>query len=231
MRRIPALLCVAGLAAAPASAVAGPSKDPWSTPQSQTVERFEWSTSKGRLGVMVMSLTPELRKYFGAADDQGVLVAHVEPGTPAAKAGIEVGDVIVDVRGRKIDTASDVLSAVDDLGNGEHVKVTVVRDRTSRSLDATFTNNATTNAAWSPPWLRDWMKPFESHHAFSTPFAEPTWLWDWLKPREQTKTDTDSAKPVDQTKIDADSATASNWLRKLRELFDPKNPGPTCKRS
>ena len=217
MRRIPALLCVAGLAAAPASAVAGPSNDPWSTPQSQTVERFEWSTSKGRLGVMVMSLTPELRKHFGAPEDRGVLVAHVEPGTPAAKAGIDVGDVIVEVRGRKVDTASDVLSAVDDLGKGEHVKVAVVRDRTSRSLDATLTNNAT-NAAWSPPWLRDWMKPFDSHHVFAMPFDEPTWFRDWLKPLDQTKTDTDPA-------------TAPSWLRKMRELLNPKNSGPTCQRS
>ena len=131
MRRIPALLCVAGLAAAPVSAVAGPSNDPWS--QSQTVEKFSWSTSKGRLGVMVMSLTPQLRKHFGAPEDRGVLVAHVEPGTPAAKAGIEVGDVIVEIRGRKIDTASDVLSAIEGLGKGDHVTVTALRDRTSRS--------------------------------------------------------------------------------------------------
>src|SRR5579871_5943521 len=97
MRRISALLCVAGLAAAPASVAAGPSNDPWSTPQTQTIEKFEWSTAKGRLGVMVMGLTPELRKHFGAPDDRGVLVAHVESGTPAATAGIEVGDVIVEV--------------------------------------------------------------------------------------------------------------------------------------
>lgn len=204
MRRIPALLCVAGLAAAPASAVAGPSHDPWSTPQSQTVERFEWSTSKGRLGVMVMSLTPELRKHFGAPGDRGVLVAHVEPGTPAAKAGIEVGDVIVEVRGRKIDTASDVLSAVDGLGKGDHVKVVAVRDHTSRSFDATLANNA------PAAWLRDWMKPFELHQ----PLSEPTWLRDWLAPV--------------QTNTDTDSATASSWLRKL---FESSSSGPTCQRS
>ena len=217
MRRIPALLCVAGLAAAPARAVAGPSNDPWSTAQSQTVERFVWSTSKGRLGVMVMSLTPELRKHFGAPEDRGVLVAHVDPGTPAAKAGIEVGDVMVEVRGRRIATASDVLSAVDDLAKGEHVKITVLRDRTSRSLDVTLTNHATTNAG-PPPWLRDWMKPFDSHHVFSTPLDEPTWFRDWLKPFEPTKRD-------------LDPAAVGSWLRKLRELFQSKTEAPTAQRS
>ena len=90
MRRFRALLIAAGLAAMPASAAAGPFNDSWSSPQ--IFEKYEWSTSKGRLGVMVMSLTPELRKHLGAAEDRGVLVAHVEPGTPAASAGIAVGD-------------------------------------------------------------------------------------------------------------------------------------------
>jgi len=209
MRRIPALLCAAGLAAAPASVVAGPSNDPSSPPQSQTLG---WSTSKGRLGVMLMSLTPELRKHFGASDDRGVLVAHVDPDTPAAKAGIAVGDVIVEVRGQKIDSASDVLSAVEDLGKGERVKITVFRDRASRSLDATL------DASWSPPWLQNWMKPFDSHHSFSTPLEAPTWFRDVLK-------------PLDQTRTDKDSELASSWLRKLRELFGSKSSGATCQRS
>jgi membrane-associated protease RseP (regulator of RpoE activity) len=147
-----------------------------------------------------------------------VIVAHVDPATPAAKAGIEVGDVIVDVRGRRIDSAADVLSAIEDVGKGEHVKITLVRDRASRSLDATLTNNGTTNARWSPPWLLDWMKPFDSHQRFSTPFEEPPWFRHWLRPHDQTKTDTDSEM-------------ASSWLRKLRELFGPKSSGPSCQRS
>src|SRR4051794_19560494 len=117
MRRFHALLIAAGLAAMPASAAAGPSDDSWSMPQ--VFEKYELSTSRGRLGVMVMSLTPELRKHFGAADDRGVLVAHVAPGTPAAAAGITVGDVIVTVRGHAIGAAADVLTALDDVSRGQ----------------------------------------------------------------------------------------------------------------
>lgn len=150
MRRIPALLFVAGLAAAPASAVAGPSIAPWSNQQSQMVQTFEWSTAKGRLGVMVMSLTPELRKHFGAPEDRGVLVAHVESGTAAAKAGIEVGDVIVEVHGKKIDAAPDVLSAIADVGKGQPTKINLLRDGKARTLDVTLTDNGTTSMMWSP---------------------------------------------------------------------------------
>jgi membrane-associated protease RseP (regulator of RpoE activity) len=205
------------LAAAPASAAAGPSNDLWSTPRSQTVEKLEWSTAKGRLGVMVMSLTPELRKHFGAPEDRGVLVAHVESGTPAAAAGIEIGDVLVEVHGKKIDAAPDVLSALADVGKGEHAKIELVRNGKSRTLEATLADNGMASITWSSPWLREWMKPFETHHAFASPFDEPSWFRDWLK-------------PLDQAKSDKNSTTGSSFVDKLRELFAPKNR-PVCQRS
>jgi membrane-associated protease RseP (regulator of RpoE activity) len=199
------------------SAIAGPSHDPRdssSSPRSQTVERFEWSTSKGRLGVVVMGLTPELRTHFGAPGDRGVLVAHVDPGTPAAKAGIAVGDVIVQVRGQTIDSAADVLAAVEELGKGAHVEVTILRDRASRSLDVKLTNEAA-SASSSSTWFHRWMKAFETD-PFATPLDEPAWLRGW---------------PFDPPKTDPDPATASNWLRKLRDLFEAKRSGPTGRRS
>jgi hypothetical protein len=58
MRRFQALLIAAGLAAAPATAIGGPSGRAASP---QTHDRFEWTMDRGRLGVLVMGLTPELR--------------------------------------------------------------------------------------------------------------------------------------------------------------------------
>jgi S1-C subfamily serine protease len=132
---------------------------------------------------MVMSLTPELRTHFGAPDDRGVLVAHVEPGTPAAAAGLAVGDVIVNVQGQKIDAASDVLAALASLGKGQHAKIDLVRDGKSRSLEATLT----TDASRSGMWLDDWMKSFLGHHPFGAPFVAPYWFPDWSKLPEQPK--------------------------------------------
>jgi S1-C subfamily serine protease len=139
MRRFQALLMAAGLAAAPLSAAAGPSNDP-RTP-ADTYERFEWSTSKGRLGAMVMSLTPELREHFGAAADRGVLVARVEPGTPAKAAGLAVGDVIVEVGTKPVDGAMDVLAALSTVRKGQSVALHVVRDGKAHTLQATLTDD------------------------------------------------------------------------------------------
>ncbi len=177
MRRLHALLIAAGLAAAPAGVAAGPSPDACSP--SGIFEKFEWSASKGRLGVMVMSLTPELRKHFGAAADRGVLVARVEPGTPAATAGIAVGDIIVAVRGDKIDAAHDVLSALAEVNKDQEVTIDLVRHGKPLSVQATLSDDPPARLfgpRWSnTPWLRELMKSFVEPEQTARPSDEP-WL-------------------------------------------------------
>ncbi len=193
MRRFQALLIAAGLAAMPASAAAGPSTDSWSTPQ--ILEKYQFSTSRGRLGVMVMSLTPELRKHLGTAEDRGVLVARVEPGTPAAAAGIAVGDVIVTVRGRAIGGAADVLTALADVSKNQSVAVDLVRDKRPLSLRATLADDASNvmDPAWTqmPQWLRDMMKPLALPEDTASPF-EPRWFRELLHPSKPNESSLDS---------------------------------------
>jgi C-terminal processing protease CtpA/Prc len=130
MRKLSACLTAAMLSVVPASAFAGPDQ-----PDTK-IERFEWSTSQARLGVMVMSITPELRQYFGAPNAHGVLVAKVEPDSAAAKAGIRVGDVIVHVKGESIDDGQDVLEALSSVKQGDRVDVQIVRERKPMTLGA-----------------------------------------------------------------------------------------------
>jgi membrane-associated protease RseP (regulator of RpoE activity) len=56
----------------------------------------------GRLGVEIQALTPQLRDYFEVEGEAGVLVAGVEPDSPAARAGIRAGDVILEADGREV---------------------------------------------------------------------------------------------------------------------------------
>jgi C-terminal processing protease CtpA/Prc len=158
MRKLSACLVAGMLATIPASAVAGPdqtdTREPW-----HRAERFEWSTSQARLGVMVMAMTPELRQYFGAPNAHGVLVAKVEPDSAAAKAGIEVGDVIVNVKGESVDDARDVLEALSTAKQGDKVEVQIVRARKQVSIEATIGKRAMTSSSLQSllreamPWL------------------------------------------------------------------------------
>ena len=63
---------------------------------------------RGWLGVQVQSVTPELAKSFGLQRERGALVADVMADTPAEKAGIERGDIIIEFNGRKIEEMNDL---------------------------------------------------------------------------------------------------------------------------
>lgn len=161
-----ACFMAAALSAAPvALADDQPAADPWTHH-----ETFEWmSSSEGaRLGVMVMSLTPDLRTYFGAPARKGVLVAKVEPNSAAAKAGIKVGDVIIEVKGESVDDASDVISALSDVKQGEKAHVEVIRDKKHVGLDATISPRKTDAVSERPDWIRKAFPWFDSWRSNST---------------------------------------------------------------
>jgi C-terminal processing protease CtpA/Prc len=135
MHRFVSLLLAAGLAMAPAVASGEPAHE------SQT-ESFEMmSMGKGRLGVFVLGITPELRKHYGVPDDRGVLVARVDAGSPAASAGLQAGDIITNAGGRVIDQAGDLASAIAAVGKGKSVDLQVVRDHKPLSLSAKLTSD------------------------------------------------------------------------------------------
>jgi S1-C subfamily serine protease len=85
-----------------------------------------------RLGLQVQEMTPQLRQFFGAAPDQGVLVASVAEGSSADEADIRAGDVIVAVAGNPVQTSRDLEwsgELVDDM-----LVLEIVRDGASRNV-------------------------------------------------------------------------------------------------
>jgi serine protease Do len=82
---------------------------------------------RGWLGVQVQGITPELAKSFGLEREQGALVADVMADTPAEKAGIERGDIIVEFNGRKIEEMNDLPRVVASTPPNADVPVKILR--------------------------------------------------------------------------------------------------------
>jgi membrane-associated protease RseP (regulator of RpoE activity) len=98
------------------------------TPATHPARTFVWkSMGRGYLGVQVLPLTPELRTHFGAPEDRGVLVARVDEGSPAAAAGIQVGDVVTEVDGNPVAGPPQLAVAVRAKKAGESVNVDFLR--------------------------------------------------------------------------------------------------------
>jgi serine protease Do len=97
--------------------------------------RTTGKVTHGRLGVTVQPVDQALADNFGLKGPKGALVGSVQKGSPAAKAGLEPGDVIVGFNGRRIERSSDLPSLVAATKPGSTAKVEVWRDGTSKTVD------------------------------------------------------------------------------------------------
>lgn len=167
MRRylIPALFAAVAVVA-PRAAAADPDHGGPRTTDTNTKEtEYHWSytSEHGRLGVSLVGLNDELRQHFGANASRGVLVSHVEAGSAAAQAGVQVGDVLVAIDHKDAGSAFDVLNVVSKEPKGSTVAVDVIRDGKKMSLKATLNSEPAKEVATPDgmPRIREMMKQMQ----------------------------------------------------------------------
>lgn len=98
---------------------------------------FVWRGGGSRqIGIGVSPLTKQLADYFGIADGKGLLVNNVRENSPASKAGLKAGDIIVEVNGKAVSGDFDLIRAINDKKEGD-VSLTIVRDRNRLTISVT----------------------------------------------------------------------------------------------
>ncbi len=105
---------------------------------------------RGRLGVTVQDVNQSLGESFGLPKPGGALVSSVEDGSPAAKAGLKPGDVILALDGKEVSGSSDLPPRVADLPPGTRAKLEVWRDRRRRELEVQVGEAKDATAAATP---------------------------------------------------------------------------------
>jgi serine protease Do len=83
-----------------------------------------------RLGIGALDLSGQLGKYFGAPDGQGVLVSEVRDSTPAAKAGLQAGDVITKLDGEPVRNVGELRGKLAEKRDAKTVTLTILRKGT-----------------------------------------------------------------------------------------------------
>lgn len=89
----------------------------------------------GYLGVELLDLTSELRAHFGAPAEEGVMISRVVAGSPAAKAGLQVADIVVGVGGSKVHDSWELSGEIWRRGDGEKVGLDLVRGGKARHVE------------------------------------------------------------------------------------------------
>ncbi|MBI3569588.1 MAG: DegQ family serine endoprotease [Gammaproteobacteria bacterium] len=94
---------------------------------------------RGWLGVSIQDVTPDLAKQFGLKESRGALVSEIIPDSPAAAAGIQSGDIITAFNGKTVDSTSILRNTVAQTPVGKTVKVELLRDKKTVSVEVKIT--------------------------------------------------------------------------------------------
>lgn len=90
---------------------------------------YQMESSGAYMGVSLDDLNSQLGEYFGVEKGKGALITEVMKDSPAEKAGLKAGDVIVNIDGMEVEGAADVKEIVMDTEEGDKIEVSVLRDR------------------------------------------------------------------------------------------------------
>lgn len=90
--------------------------------------------SRKYIGVYLEELNRELSEYFGLIEGAGLLVSKVTKESPAEKAGLKVGDVIVKADGERVESVRELSELIQDKEKGEKIEIEFLRDKKKRTV-------------------------------------------------------------------------------------------------
>jgi serine protease Do len=96
------------------------------------------SVSRGWIGVQIQTVTPDIADSLGLKKPEGALVAEPQANGPAAKAGVESGDVITGVNGQPVHDARDLARTIGAFAPGTAVKLNVLHKGQDKTIDLTL---------------------------------------------------------------------------------------------
>lgn len=103
--------------------------------------------NRGRLGVMIQTMSPELAKSFGLEKNKGALIAQIQKDSAAEKAGLQEGDIVILFDGKGIDNAADLSRAVASARPDTEHNVKVLREGKEAEVKAKLDAAADTSVA------------------------------------------------------------------------------------
>ena len=106
-------------------------------PTVETLIRYG-KVSHGHIGIGIADVTPENAKFFDQAKAEGGVVTQVEPDSPGAKAGLQIGDVITQIDGQKVTDAGELQVLVGQKQPGSKIELTVLRDGKTMTVPVTL---------------------------------------------------------------------------------------------
>lgn len=179
--------------------------------------RQKGKLERSRMGVRIESLHSELAKALGLTITQGVAILYVEPGGPAAKAGLIQGDVVVAYRNEAVDTPQEMTRLISETPAGTAVPLKVFRGQEEKIINVTVLNSdalMSANSKADAP-LDITIEPTAGPLGFILDGNKVTYVSDTAK--QVGLAVGDSVVQLQQTKIET-ATDAKKWLEKNKDF-------------
>ena len=109
---------------------------------------FQFQTYSSSLGIQTENLSRQLGEFFGVKDGEGILVRSVEKGSPAEKAGIKAGDVIIRADNEKLSDRADLSHVLRNHREGGKLSLGIVRDKREQTIVVELPHRGSDDSFW-----------------------------------------------------------------------------------
>jgi len=113
------------------------------------------------VGILPQDMTPEMAKAFGQKEPRGVVVGDVTPNSPAQQAGLQRGDILLEVNGKAIANSNALRNSISMMQPGTNIKLTVLHDGNERELSVKLAEMPAETALNKPDSSDDSTKALE----------------------------------------------------------------------
>jgi S1-C subfamily serine protease len=101
------------------------------------------------IGIYLEAINQELLEYFGVKEERGLLVTRLTKDGPAEKAGLKVGDVILRVDGKRVNSVDELSEMIQDRKKGDKVKIELVRNKKPMAIEVEVEEEERQGLGWS----------------------------------------------------------------------------------
>jgi Do/DeqQ family serine protease len=105
------------------------------------------SVKRGQLGVTIAPVTPDIAQALGISNDGGALITQVVKDSSAARAGLQAGDVVTSLNGKRVRSAAELRNAIGLLRVGDKIQIALLREGKARTVSAEIADPAASTAA------------------------------------------------------------------------------------
>lgn len=109
------------------------------------------AVTRGWVGIEAQDITPQLAESFKLSHTRGSLIAGVLPNSPAEKAGLKPGDILLEINGSRVADSSSMLNLIAGLQPNEKATLKIARNQREMNIDVTIGKRPAFKQAMRPP--------------------------------------------------------------------------------